>query len=200
MLSRPGADRRVLHGRRPASAASLRSCVAAGARRRSTRARWSSRQRFRSSASSRHTRRPRAASRGAAVKPPALLIVGDVVACTGTLRRRQHRRRWQYAESQRSAERSRHDRASRLLGAVGNTPLIRLDAFSEETGCEILGKAEFMNPGGSVKDRAARAHRATMPSDAARCSRAAPWSKARPATPASGWRMCATRAAIAASS
>jgi cysteine synthase A len=39
--------------------------------------------------------------------------------------------------------------------AVGNTPLIRLRALSELTGCEILGKAEFMNPGGSVKDRAA---------------------------------------------
>jgi len=38
---------------------------------------------------------------------------------------------------------------------VGNTPLIRLNSFSEETGCEILGKAEFLNPGGSVKDRAA---------------------------------------------
>src|ERR1700760_2541866 len=42
-------------------------------------------------------------------------------------------------------------------GAVGNTPLIRLRSVSEETGCEILAKAEFMNPGGSVKDRAARA-------------------------------------------
>jgi cysteine synthase A len=39
---------------------------------------------------------------------------------------------------------------------VGHTPLIRLRAFSDETGCEILGKAEFLNPGGSVKDRAAR--------------------------------------------
>ncbi|MDN3518098.1 cysteine synthase A [Aquisalimonas lutea] len=39
--------------------------------------------------------------------------------------------------------------------AVGNTPLIRLQAVSRETGCDILGKAEFMNPGGSVKDRAA---------------------------------------------
>ncbi|HEU0203821.1 MAG TPA: cysteine synthase A [Burkholderiaceae bacterium] len=38
---------------------------------------------------------------------------------------------------------------------VGNTPLIRLDRLSAETGCEILGKAEFLNPGGSVKDRAA---------------------------------------------
>ena len=40
-------------------------------------------------------------------------------------------------------------------GAVGGTPLIRLRALSDLTGCEILGKAEFMNPGGSVKDRAA---------------------------------------------
>jgi cysteine synthase A len=39
---------------------------------------------------------------------------------------------------------------------VGQTPLIRLRTFSDETGCEILGKAEFLNPGGSVKDRAAR--------------------------------------------
>jgi len=41
-------------------------------------------------------------------------------------------------------------------GTVGHTPLIRLRVFSDETGCEILGKAEFLNPGGSVKDRAAR--------------------------------------------
>ena len=44
-----------------------------------------------------------------------------------------------------------------LVGAIGNTPLIRLRGLSEETGCEILGKAEFLNPGGSVKDRAALA-------------------------------------------
>jgi cysteine synthase A len=42
-----------------------------------------------------------------------------------------------------------------FLGTIGNTPLIRLNSFSDETGCEILGKAEFLNPGGSVKDRAA---------------------------------------------
>ena len=42
-----------------------------------------------------------------------------------------------------------------LVDCVGNTPLIRLNTISEKTGCEILGKAEFMNPGGSVKDRAA---------------------------------------------
>lgn len=44
-----------------------------------------------------------------------------------------------------------------LVGAIGNTPLIRLRRASEATGCAILGKAEFMNPGGSVKDRAALA-------------------------------------------
>jgi len=43
-----------------------------------------------------------------------------------------------------------------FVDTVGNTPLIRLNGVSEETGCEILGKAEFLNPGGSVKDRAAR--------------------------------------------
>jgi cysteine synthase A len=43
-----------------------------------------------------------------------------------------------------------------FIDAVGNTPLIRLEGPSRETGCQILGKAEFMNPGGSVKDRAAR--------------------------------------------
>ena len=41
------------------------------------------------------------------------------------------------------------------VATIGNTPLIRLNSFSEETKCEILGKAEFLNPGGSVKDRAA---------------------------------------------
>src|SRR5579864_9469621 len=42
-----------------------------------------------------------------------------------------------------------------VLAAIGNTPLIRLKGPSELTGCEILGKAEFMNPGQSVEDRAA---------------------------------------------
>ncbi|NJR69005.1 MAG: cysteine synthase A [Synechococcales cyanobacterium CRU_2_2] len=42
-----------------------------------------------------------------------------------------------------------------FVGTIGNTPLIRINSFSDETGCEILGKAEFLNPGGSVKDRAA---------------------------------------------
>ncbi|WP_419796719.1 MAG: cysteine synthase A [Terasakiella sp.] len=44
-----------------------------------------------------------------------------------------------------------------FVGTIGNTPLIRLKNASEETGCEILAKAEFLNPGGSIKDRAALA-------------------------------------------
>ncbi len=44
-----------------------------------------------------------------------------------------------------------------FLETVGNTPLIKLRKASEQTGCNILAKAEFMNPGGSVKDRAAKA-------------------------------------------
>ena len=47
------------------------------------------------------------------------------------------------------------DVVSDFEGTIGNTPLIRLSRLSEMTGCEILGKAEFLNPGGSVKDRAA---------------------------------------------
>ena len=42
-----------------------------------------------------------------------------------------------------------------FVGAIGNTPLLRLRGASQATGCNILGKAEFLNPGGSVKDRAA---------------------------------------------
>eukprot|EP01111_Echinosteliopsis_oligospora_P010630 TRINITY_DN3363_c0_g1_i1.p1 TRINITY_DN3363_c0_g1~~TRINITY_DN3363_c0_g1_i1.p1 ORF type:complete len:254 (-),score=95.66 TRINITY_DN3363_c0_g1_i1:452-1213(-) len=47
--------------------------------------------------------------------------------------------------------------SSGFCALVGNTPLVRLGKLSEETGCNILMKAEFMNPGGSVKDRAALA-------------------------------------------
>src|SRR5258708_484291 len=67
------------------------------------------------------------------------------------------------ARRPRPSRRPRHARRRRrglrvspdgLLGAVRNTPLMRLKRLSEETGCDIFGKAEFMNPGGSVKDRA----------------------------------------------
>jgi cysteine synthase A len=45
--------------------------------------------------------------------------------------------------------------AQSIIDLIGNTPLIRLKAASDATGCDILGKAEFLNPGGSIKDRAA---------------------------------------------
>ena len=43
-----------------------------------------------------------------------------------------------------------------LWDLIGNTPLVRLNSLSDATGCDILGKAEWMNPGGSIKDRAGR--------------------------------------------
>ena len=43
-----------------------------------------------------------------------------------------------------------------FVDTVGNTPLIKLKKASEITGCEIYGKAEFLNPGSSIKDRAAK--------------------------------------------
>ncbi|HXW41455.1 MAG TPA: pyridoxal-phosphate dependent enzyme, partial [Xanthobacteraceae bacterium] len=46
--------------------------------------------------------------------------------------------------------------ANGIVEAIGNTPLIKLKRVSDATGCTILGKAEFMNPGQSVKDRPAR--------------------------------------------
>ncbi len=57
----------------------------------------------------------------------------------------------------RTALRSWPEPCTDMLAAIGGTPLIRLRRASEATGCTILGKAEFMNPGGSVKDRAALA-------------------------------------------
>ena len=42
-----------------------------------------------------------------------------------------------------------------FVEGIGNTPLIRLNGPSKETGCNIFGKAEYLNPGGSIKDRAA---------------------------------------------
>ena len=42
-----------------------------------------------------------------------------------------------------------------IIEMIGNTPLVRLEQASELTGCEILGKAEFLNPGGSINDRTA---------------------------------------------
>jgi len=58
----------------------------------------------------------------------------------------------------RFASRRRRGRPSTynsVLELIGNTPLVRIDSLSRETGCMVLGKAEFLNPGGSVKDRVA---------------------------------------------
>ena len=77
-----------------------------------------------------------------------------------------------------------------FVGAIGETPLIRLRRASEITGCEILGKAEFLNPGSSVKDRAALA----IIQDAEQRGLAALWLKAPRGTPASVWRSWAMRA------
>ena len=60
-----------------------------------------------------------------------------------------------------------------ITDAIGNTPLIRLERASEATGCKILGKAEFMNPGQSVKDRAALFIIEDAVASAARCGPAA---------------------------
>ena len=79
-----------------------------------------------------------------------------------------------------------------VLAAIGNTPLIRLKGPSERTGCEILGKAEFMNPGQSVKDRAAL-YIVRVAIDRGLLSPAARSSRAPPATPASALRWWATR-------
>ena len=79
-----------------------------------------------------------------------------------------------------------------IVEAIGNTPLIKLERVSAATGCTILGKAEFMNPGQSVKDRAALfiIEDAVKKGDAA--SPAASSSRAPPAIPASGSRWSAT--------
>ena len=84
-----------------------------------------------------------------------------------------------------------------VIDAIGNTPLIRLKRASEETGCEILGKAEFMNPGQSVKDRAALFIIRDAEEQRPARGRAASSSRAPPAIPASAWRWSPTRSAIA---
>jgi len=79
-----------------------------------------------------------------------------------------------------------------IIEAIGNTPLIKLKRASEETGCLILGKAEFMNPGQSVKDRAALfIIRDAL--DSERLQQAARWWKAPPEIPASGLPLSAMR-------
>ena len=88
-----------------------------------------------------------------------------------------------------------------FTGAVGNTPLIRLKSVSDESGCEILGKAEFMNPGGSVKDRAASATIiAAAEADGTLRAGGTVVEGARRVIPASVWRTCVRHVATVASS
>ena len=87
-------------------------------------------------------------------------------------------------------------RYNSVLDAIGNTPLIRLHKASEATGCEIYGKAEFLNPGQSVKDRAGL----FIIRDAEEKGLLEPGallSKAPPAIRASACRWSPTRSAIA---
>src|SRR5690242_12578997 len=63
----------------------------------------------------------------------------------------------QRSEPRQSTSTQLMDIRNGFVEAIGNTPLIRLPWFSALSGCEIWGKAEFLNPGGSVKDRAALA-------------------------------------------
>ena len=80
-----------------------------------------------------------------------------------------------------------------FIDLIGNTPLVHLRRASEETGCTILGKAEFLNPGQSVKDRAALFIIADAEQARACCGRAARSSRAPPAIPASASPWSATR-------
>jgi threonine dehydratase len=77
---------------------------------------------------------------------------------------------------------------SDLADTIGNTPLLKLKRASEMTGCTILGKCEFLNPGQSVKDRAALFMIRDAVAKRGNFAPAAPLSKARPAIPASVWR------------
>ena len=86
------------------------------------------------------------AERGAAYAAAAL--VAGCVGCAAAalwLARRRGRRRWD-----RTAR-----RAECVVDLIGGTPLLRIDSLSKLTGCDIYGKAEFLNPGGSIKDRVA---------------------------------------------
>jgi cysteine synthase A len=78
-----------------------------------------------------------------------------------------------------------------IIEAIGNTPLIKLERVSAATGCTILGKAEFMNPGQSVKDRAAL----FMIQDAVKRGELKPGGivvEGPPATPVSAFALSAT--------
>ena len=86
-----------------------------------------------------------------------------------------------------------------MIEAIGNTPLIKLKKASAETGCDILGKAEFMNPASRSKT-APRCISFVMPKHAETCVPAVRLSKARRATPALASPLSPTHSAINRSS
>ncbi|XP_019196549.1 PREDICTED: cysteine synthase 2 [Ipomoea nil] len=82
---------------------------------------------------------------GAIVTALSIAVVVSYFLCKHTEKKSSRRRQTNSLKKSRNG----------LVAAIGNTPLIRINSLSEATGCEILGKAEFLNPGGSVKDRVA---------------------------------------------
>ncbi|KAK3150875.1 hypothetical protein QOZ80_3AG0238880 [Eleusine coracana subsp. coracana] len=78
----------------------------------------------------------------------------SLIACYLLLHRSSNKLPW-FLHTSSSRASGRRTRRRGLVEAIGNTPLIRINSLSDATGCEILGKAEFLNPGGSVKDRVA---------------------------------------------
>ncbi|XP_062216388.1 cysteine synthase 2 [Phragmites australis] len=91
-----------------------------------------------------------ATAAGAAAAAAAVsLIACYLLLCKSSPKLLWMRPSWPFRASGRRARRRG------LVEAIGNTPLIRINSLSDATGCEILGKAEFLNPGGSVKDRVA---------------------------------------------
>uniref|UniRef100_A0A0E0KAJ2 cysteine synthase n=1 Tax=Oryza punctata TaxID=4537 RepID=A0A0E0KAJ2_ORYPU len=79
----------------------------------------------------------------------------SLLACYLLLHRTGAKLPWVGSTTRTSRSSCRRTRRKGLVEAIGNTPLIRINSLSDATGCEILGKAEFLNPGGSVKDRVA---------------------------------------------
>uniref|UniRef100_A0A0D9Z3Y8 cysteine synthase n=1 Tax=Oryza glumipatula TaxID=40148 RepID=A0A0D9Z3Y8_9ORYZ len=91
------------------------------------------------------------AAAGAAAAAAAV----SLLACYLLLHRDGAKLPWVGPTTRSSRSSGRRTRRKGLVEAIGNTPLIRINSLSDATGCEILGKAEFLNPGGSVKDRVA---------------------------------------------
>jgi hypothetical protein len=84
----------------------------------------------------------------------SLSIASASIAST-VRRRRERRIEHGHEFEQRPIELRSDEISNGVLGLIGNTPLVRIASLSDALGCDILGKAEWLNPGGSVKDRVA---------------------------------------------